>query len=463
MISVVSHTGGGYVPVLKKFFYAFCLAAGLMLFMAPLQARSESEEAKPLAYVLEVKGVVTPAMRDLISRHIRYAHEKQAEILVLQMHTPGGLYNSMQEIIQDILDSPVPIATYVAPAGSHAASAGTYILYASHIAAMAPGTNIGAATPVQMNDGGGSPQQKDVPTQGTPMDQKMVNDASAYIRGLAEMRGRNAEWAERAVRSAESLTASEALSKKVIDIIADDLPTLMDKMDGKTVKMPEGKTKTLKTRGATIELVVPDWRHKLLEVITHPNVALLLMSLGFYGLVYEFANPGALLPGIVGAICLLLGLFALNILPINYAGLALIFIGLALMAAEALTPSFGIMGIGGGISFFAGAMMLIESDTPDFGVDILVAGSITFVSLAFLSVVLALVLKAQRRPHTTGIEEITSSIGEILSWSQGRGEVRVTGEIWRAVTDSEAILQKGDKVRILSVDGLTLTVREHKE
>lgn len=435
-----------------------------MLSVAPLHAESKkSEEPKPLAYVLEVKGVVSPAMRDLIGRHLKYAAERNANIMILQLHTPGGLYNSMQEIIQDILDSPVPVATYVAPAGSHAASAGTYMLYASHIAAMAPGTNIGAATPVQMNDGGQQKQQdKDVPAQGSPMDQKMVNDASAYIRGLAELRGRNAEWAERAVRSAESLTASEALSKKVIDIIAADIPALLDQMDGKTVKMKENKTMTLKTRGAVVETVVPDWRHKLLEVITHPNVALLLMSLGFYGLVYEFANPGALLPGIVGAICLLLGLFALNILPINYAGLALIFIGLALMAGEALTPSFGIMGIGGAVAFFAGAMMLIDSDTPDFGVDILVAGSITFVSVAFLSVILAFVLKAQRRPKTTGVEELTSAIGEILSWSQGRGEVRVTGEVWKAVSSGDAIFQKGDKVRVLAIDGLTLTVEEHK-
>lgn len=451
--------------LMKKFLSALCLAAGLLLFMAPLQAKNDKDE-KPLAYVLEVKGVVSPAMHDLIKRHLRYAHEKNAAIMVLQMHTPGGLYDSMQSIIQDIIESPVPVATYVAPAGSHAASAGTYILYASHIAAMAPSTNIGAATPVQMNDSGpqqGPPKQGDVPNQGTAMEHKMVNDASAYIRGLAEMRGRNAEWAERAVRNAESLTASEALSKKVIDVIADDLVSLMDKIDGKTVRMPEGKTQTLKTRGAVIEFVAPDWRHKLLEVITHPNVALLLMSIGFYGLVYEFANPGALLPGIAGAICLLLGLFALNILPINYAGLALIFIGLALMAGEALTPSFGIMGIGGAIAFFAGAMMLVESDTPDFGVDILVAGSITFVSVAFLSVVLAFVLKAQRRPKTTGPEELFSSLGEIISWSQGRGEVRVTGEIWRAVADGDAILQKGDKVKILSLDGLTLTVKEHKE
>lgn len=454
-----------HLNVFKKFFYALCLFAGLMLFMAPLHAEStKEEEAKPLAYVLEVKGVVSPAMRDLIGRHLRYAAERNASVMIIQLHTPGGLYNSMQEIIQDILDSPVPVATYVAPAGSHAASAGTYMLYASHIAAMAPSTNIGAATPVQMSDdsGGGKQKSPDVPSQGGAMEQKMVNDASAYIRGLAEMRGRNAEWAERAVRNAESLTASEALSKKVIDIIAEDIPTLLDKMDGKVVKMKEGKTMTLKTRGARTETVVPDWRHKLLEVITHPNVALLLMSLGFYGLVYEFANPGALLPGIVGAICLLLGLFALNILPINYAGLALIFIGLALMAGEAITPSFGIMGIGGAVAFFAGAMMLIESDTPDYGVDILVAGSITFVSVAFLSVVLAFVLKAQRRPKVTGVEELTSAVGEILSWSQGHGEVRVTGEIWKAVSSGDAILQKGDKVRVLSIDGLTLTVEQDK-
>lgn len=444
-----------------KNFFIFLVLVSAFLFSAG-SLRAEEEKNLPHAYVIEVKGVISPASYDLIKRHLKNAAAKKSDIVILQMHTPGGLYDSMQQIIQSILDSPVPVVTYVSPGGSHAASAGTYILYASHIAAMAPGTNIGAATPIQMGNEGAPADKKD-PGMGatdpkTPLEQKMVNDASAYIRGLAELRGRNIEWAEKAVRAAESLTASEALSQKVIDVIADDIPSLLNKIDGKKVKMADGSMMTLKTKGATSETVQPDWRHNLLDIITHPNVAFLLMTLGTYGLIYEFANPGSFVPGVIGGICLLLGLFAMNVLPINYAGMALLFVGMALMAGEALTPAFGILGIGGAISFAVGATMLIDSDMPGFGIDWWVIAIMTLTSLGLLSVLLALAMKAHKRPPTTGREELYTAVGEIISWSQGQGEVHITGEIWKASADPGHILKKGDKVRIIKVEGLELTV-----
>lgn len=463
---------------MKKILSMLSLIAGLMLLAAPvLQAEEpQAESTTPYAYVIEVKGVISPASFDLIKRHVANAAKQKADIIVLQMHTPGGLYDSTRDIIQIILDSPVPIATYVSPGGSHAASAGTYILYASHIAAMAPGTNIGAATPVQMGQDGQERKQdaadpsmpdekndkKKMTPGGSTLEHKMVNDAAAYMRSLAELRGRNQEWAEKAVRAAESLTATEALTQKVIDVIATNIPDLLDKIDGKQVKMADGSMHTLKTRGASLETVQPDWRHKLLEIITHPNVAFLLMSLGFYGLVYEFANPGTFIPGVFGAIFLLLGLFAMNILPINYAGLALIFVGLALMAGEAITPSFGVLGIGGAISFVAGAIMLFETEMPGdgfvYGIDPSVIALVTLTSLGVLSFLLRLTLKSQKANVTTGLEELHHAVGEVVNWSQGKGDVRVTGEIWQAVADADLILQKGDAVRVTEVNGLKLTV-----
>lgn len=464
--------------MMRKFLSAFTLLAGLMLFCAPLLKAEEPAEAAavPYAYVIEIKGVISPATYDLIKRHVANAEKQKADIIVLQMHTPGGLYDSTRDIIQVILDSPVPVATYVSPGGSHAASAGTYILYASHIAAMAPGTNIGAATPVQMGGDGKEHQPpKTDPTMpedksdkkpaqrgGSALENKMVSDAAAYMRSLAELRGRNQEWAEKAVREAESLTASEALTQKVIDVIANNIPDLLDKVDGKQVKMADGSMHTLKTRGASLETIKPDWRHKLLEIITHPNVAFLLMTLGFYGLVYEFANPGTFVPGVIGAICLLLGLFAMNILPINYAGLALIFVGLALMAGEAITPSFGVLGIGGAISFVAGAIMLFETEMPGdgfaYGIDPSVIGVLTLTSLGILSFLLNMTLKSHKRAVSTGVEELLNATGEVVTWSQGKGDVRVTGEVWQAVADADFILQKGDAVRVIAIDGLKLTI-----
>ncbi len=442
--------------MMRYFFVAlFLLGLSLSFVSAP----SVAKEDGPLAHVVEVKSVISPATYELITRHIKLAEKEGADVLILEIHTPGGLYDSTQDIIQAIFDSPVPVVTYVSPSGSHAASAGTYILYASHIAAMAPGTNIGAATPVQM--GGGEKEKPKDDTKST-LERKMVNDASAYIKTLAEYRGRNLEWAEKAVRDAETVTASEALNKKIIDVIAPDIQTLLEKIDGKTVKMGKDKTMKLTTKGARISHHAPDWRTKLLEIITNPNIAFLLMTLGSYGLIYEVTHPGAFFPGVVGAICLLLGLYAMNVLPINYAGLMLMLLGIALMTGEAIAPGFGVLGLGGAIAFAIGGVMLIDSQTPGFGIDPWVIGITTLFSFTILSVFLAMALRAQKAPVTTGVEELLAATGEVLDWSGGKGNVRITGEIWQAITEGDYIFKKGDLVKVLDVRGLKLVIAPQK-
>lgn len=457
---------------MKKFlkpFFAMLWIAGFLLFQQA-QTHADTDTApsgsEPLALVIKVDGVISPATYDLIKRNLAEAVKRNADIVILEMHTPGGLYDSMQQIIQSILESPVPVVTYVSPPGSHAASAGTYILYASHIAAMAPSTVIGAATPIKMGDesppdnSDNTMPDKNSAQPRTTLEHKMVNDAAAYIRGLAELRERNGEWAERAVREAESITATEALAKKAIDLIADNIPELLEKIDGRSVKMAENKVMKLRTKGARIETVEADWRSELLDVIAHPNVAFMLMTLGSYGLIYECINPGAILPGVIGLISFILGLFAMNVLPIDYTGLALMLVGIALMIGEAFAPTFGALGIGGAIAFAVGSTMLIDSVDPTFGIDPWLIAGTTLGSLAFLSVLLAVALRAARRPTMTGEEEMKTSIAEVLSWSQGQGEVRVTGEIWKAsAASAEFIINPGDRVRVVEIEGLRLIVK----
>ena len=363
----------------------------------------------------------------------------------------------MRDIIKAILASPVPVATYVSPQGARAASAGTYILYASHIAAMAPATNLGAATPVELAPAGDKPA--DTPPGDAKM-RKVVHDAAAYIRSLAELRGRNAEWAERAVREAVSLPASEALKLKVVDMVATDLDDLLRQLNGRSIKLND-RTVTLDTAHATIERVLPDWRSRLLAVIGDPSIAYLLMLLGIYGLIYEFSNPGMLFPGVVGGICLLLGLFALQVMPISYAGLALMLLGIVLMISEAFVPSFGALGVGGIAAFIIGSVMLINTDVPGYGIPWALIVPVALTSALFSFFVASMALRARRRPVVTGAEELIGAPGEILDDMEHEGWARIHSEQWRV--RSSVPLKRGNAVRVRARHDLILDVEPDKE
>jgi membrane-bound serine protease (ClpP class) len=378
------------------------------------------------------------------------------------MDTPGGLDTSMREIIRAILASPVPVVTYVAPNGARAASAGAFILYASHVAAMAPATNVGAATPVQIGGGGSGPQPdgneggNETGTQGgAAMERKAVNDAVAYIRSLAELRGRNADWGEEAVRGGASLSATAALEKNVTDFIARDRSELLRKLDGRTVTAA-GRQVTIETEGMSLVEVEPNWRTQILSAITNPNVALILMLIGVYGLIFEFMNPGALYPGTIGVISLLVGLYALAALPVNFAGIGLILLGLALIAAEAFTPSFGVLGVAGAVAVALGSTIMFDTDVPEFRIGWTAAAGFGVASMAVVLVLARVALMSRRAAIVSGREQMIGETGEVLDWSRGQGHVFVHGERWRAQGVDE--LDAGDEVEVRDIDGLTLTV-----
>ena len=420
--------------------------------------------------LLDIKGAIGFVSAEQLAKALQRASAAGAQAVVVRIDTPGGLLSSTREMIHAILASPVPVIMYVAPNGSRAASAGTYLMYASHVAAMAPSTHLGAATPVSLSPGGlpgaPPPQQKPPGTEKdkqpasdptSTMERKVINDAVAYIRSLAELRGRNADWAEKAVREAATLTASAALKERVIDIIAKDVEDLLAQVDGRKVATTAGET-VLETRGRPIVEIKPDWKAQFMTVIADPNIALILMMIGIYGILFEFWNPGAVAPGVIGGICLIVGLTALSVLPVNYAGLALLLLGIALMVAEAFMPSFGIVGLGGIVAFVLGALFLFDPEQSDIPIQAswqVVAG-LAAASAAFFLGILGFAARARQRPVLTGAEEMIGSTGEVVHWADAEGRIHVRGEIWAA--RSGVSLAKGQKVRVVSRTGLTLAV-----
>jgi membrane-bound serine protease (ClpP class) len=438
---------------------------GLLLGVVILPGRAAAAEK---AVVLDINGAIGPAVADYIARELGAAKPGETGLIILRMNTPGGLDSAMRRIIAAILASPVPVATYVAPRGARAASAGTYIAYASAVAAMAPGTNIGAATPIQLRGpsflpgGGNEPsgqnggQSKE--KTGEPADtetRKIINDAAAYIRSLADLNGRNAEWGVEAVRNAASLSAAEALRLHVIDVIADDIPDLLRQSDGRTVRVA-GKPQRLMTAGLASEVVAPGWSIELLAIITDPNVAFILMMIGVYGVIFEFLSPGAVAPGVVGAVSLLVALYALNLLPINYAGVALVALGVILMVMEAHIGAFGALGIGGLAAFVIGALMMFPEQGTGFGLSLPVLAALAIVSFAFFTLLIALVVGGRRRRVVSGGEALVGAEGETVSWQGSEGQVRVAGEIWLARTARP--LPPGARVKVVGRDGLVLVV-----
>lgn len=426
----------------------FCLFPG----------RSLAQE-KPVAYVVEIQGAIGPATAAYFERGLKKAEENGAEMLIIKMDTPGGLDTSMRTINQAILSSTIPVITYVSPEGARAASAGTYILYASHIAAMAPATHLGAATPVTL---GGFPGLKDQESEKgkksneQSMRAKAINDAKAYIRGLAQRRHRNAEWAEQAVVEAEALPAEEALKIGVINLMANNTDALLKKLEGYRVQIDDSE-KTLETQSIGLKFVKPGWRFKLLNTLSNPNIAYLLLMIGIYGLIFEFMNPGFIAPGVIGAICLLLGLYALNVLPINYSGAALLLLGIALMVAELFVPSFGALGIGGVTAFVLGSLMLIDTEAvPGYGISRPLIATVAVTSAFFFMIVLGMAVKARRRKVVSGSEEMIGARGKALEDFSGTGPVFVHGEIWEAKTLTP--LSKGQEIRVVQREGLQLIV-----
>jgi len=404
------------------------------------------------ALVLDIDGAIGPANADYLVRELRAAKPSEIGLIVLRMNTPGGLDTSMRTMISAILASPIPVATYVGPKGARAASAGTYIAYACAIAAMAPGTNIGAATPVQL---GASPSGQKSAEPADTESRKVINDAAAYIRSLADLNGRNADWAVDAVRTAASIPASEALKLQVIDAIADDVPDLLRKIDGRPVKVA-GRSEILATAGLQIVTVAPDWRTELLAIITDPNVAFILMLVGVYGVIFEFLSPGTIAPGLIGTISLVVALYALNLLPINYAGAGLVLLGAVLLGAEAHIGAFGAIGIAGMVAFVIGSIMMFPSGVPGFELSPRVIAEAVIVTVGLFLFVLGVLFRSRRRVVIAGMRALLGAEGEALSWQGQHGRILIKGETWRA--RAAASLQPGTRVKVIDRDGLVLVV-----
>ena len=439
------------------------------------------------ALVLDIRGSIGPATADYVRMGFAYARDNQAALIVLELDTPGGLDASMRDIVKEILASAIPVVGYVSPSGARAASAGTYILQACHVAAMAPATTLGSATPVSLGgvpkmpsregdapspdrvegddaevatDEAAPPEASDEDSAAAPADaleSKIINDAAAYLRGLAALRGRNVDWAERAVRAADNLTAEEALAQNVIDLVASDRPELLVQLDGRSIDVL-GRTLKLVTTGLGEEVVEPSWRTRLLGIVTDPNVAYVLLLIGIYGLIYELANPGTMIPGVTGAIALVIALYAFQALPVNFAGLALLLLGIGFMTLEAFVPSFGALGIGGMVAFTAGSLMLFREDAGEIGVALPVIFTFVLLSAALFIGVIGFAVKNRRQPVVSGAEEMVGAYGEALEDFDRQGRIRVHSESWTA--QASRPVRKGQRVRVVAMDGLKLKIEE---
>ena len=466
---------------LIRFFVGAVLGV-ISVFALNLYAATGPENASGPVMLLTIKGPIGPATSDYFKRGMAKARDRGAAVVILQMDTPGGLDSSMREIIQEILKSPVPVISYVSPKGARAASAGTYILYASHVAAMAPATNLGAATPVQIGmPGMPKPQapnppapkpeakkdtdsknakddKKSEPAKPLPsMKEKVVNDAIAYIRGLAQLRDRNADWAEKAVSEAASLSATKALKENVIDVVAEDVDQLLEKVAARKIKIKNSVISLAELNKAPVVSIEPDWRTELLSILSNPNIAFIFFLIGVYGLIFEVTHPGAIVPGVIGGISLLIAMFGLSVLPINFAGLGLILLGVLFMVAEAFIPSIGALGIGGVVAFVIGSIILMDTDAPGFQVSRTMIGTIAGVSSILFTLIIVLAVKSRRRPVVSGQEEMIGAIGEVTDWSKLMGWIKIHGERWHA-TAAEP-LKRGTQVEVSGMDGLDLVVQ----
>jgi membrane-bound serine protease (ClpP class) len=448
-----SQSGRGIMPN-KFIWFPLFLLLQLIMLPAPTPLSADTPEGKkPSApappvkkvYLITIDAPITPVISEFIIKSIDTASRNNAEAIVIQLDTPGGLVDSMREIVKKMMSADIPVVVYVAPAGARAASAGVFITIAANIAAMAPSTHIGAAHPVTMEG-----------KMDKTMETKVVNDLAAMARSIAEKRGRNSKWAEAAVRKSVSITETEALKERVIDLIAPDLPTLLKEIDGRTVDLITGK-KTLKTATAQVNEITMGFRYRILEIISNPNIAYILMILGFYGLYFELANPGAVFPGVAGAISLILAFYALHTLPINYAGLMLIILGVGLFIAEAFITSHGVLGVGGAVAMAIGSVMLIESPSPYLRISWAVIVPVVALSALLFIITVSLAVRIQREKADTGKEGMIGLEGEAKTDIHVRGQVFVRGEYWNAW--SEEPIQKGERVKIEAVEGLKLKVK----
>lgn len=465
---------------MKKALSALLLLTGLAGLVGGLWAETPPEDH---AALIRVEGAIGPATSQYFERARQQALDDGAQLIIVQIDTPGGLAEAMRDMIKGILDTPVPVVGWVGPSGARAASAGTYLMYAAHVAAMAPGTNLGSATPVPV--GGTMPVPKtpageakdrledaaeddeagadetpdeaeDTANSGDAMTNKVLNDAIAYIRELAELRGRNADWAEDAVRTGANIGASEAVELKVIDLQAASVEALMQALDGREVTVDDEETVTLATAALPVIAIEPDWRDRLLSTLTNPTVAYLLMMAGIYGLLLEGYSPGAILPGTVGAICLLLALFAFQMLPVSYTGLALIALGLALMIGELFAPSFGVLGLGGLVAFVLGSIFLMDTDVPGYGLNLSLVAGIAIAMGGLLAATLYLLWGARKTRVSAGLSVSEGARVRVLESEGPQTWGMIDGERWQLRADVP--LAPGSEARVLHCDGLTLTV-----